>query len=97
MVYEEQTDKYCQPDTSVSENKDIHHEAPPPYGHSKVVLPSGIVGTVPPRWDVSAEVLHYTESLLSVIILAVIIQKQFVNHKVLFYVNDQGLCFAGNV
>ena len=22
MVYEEQTDKYCQPDTSVSENKD---------------------------------------------------------------------------
>ena len=24
MVYEEQTDKYCQPDTSVSENKDTH-------------------------------------------------------------------------
>ena len=24
MVYEEQTDKYCQPDTSISENKDTH-------------------------------------------------------------------------
>ena len=24
MVYEEQTDKYCQSDTSVSENKDTH-------------------------------------------------------------------------
>ena len=26
MVYEEQTDKYCQPDTSISENKDTHTE-----------------------------------------------------------------------
>ena len=27
MVYEEQTDKYCQPDTSVSENKDTQYQA----------------------------------------------------------------------
>ena len=38
------------------------------FGHSKVVLPSGLVGTVLPRWDVPAEVLHCSESLLSVII-----------------------------
>ena len=44
-----------------------HHEAPPLKDrHCKVVLPSGIVGTVLPRWDVSSKVLHYTESLLSV-------------------------------
>ena len=30
------------------------------------MLPSGIVGTVLPRWDMSADVHHYTESLLSV-------------------------------
>ena len=45
-----------------------HDEAPPlqgneviqnSFGHSKVVLPSGIIGTVLPRREVSAEVLHY--------------------------------------
>ena len=30
----------------------------PPHGHSKMLLPSGIVGTVLPRWDISAQVLH---------------------------------------
>ena len=42
------------------------------FGHSKVVLPSGIVGTLLPRWDVPVDVHHYTESnlsLLSVIML----------------------------
>ena len=34
-------------------------------GHTKV-LASGIVGTVLPRWDIFTEVLHNTESLLSV-------------------------------
>ena len=45
---------------------DMTSQGSTPYGHSKVVLPSGIVGTVLPRWGASAEVLHYTESLLSV-------------------------------
>ena len=34
------------------------------FGHSKVVLPSGIVGIVLLRWDVSVDVHHYTESKL---------------------------------
>ena len=61
--------------TLVTESKQHHmhmwhhviSQGSAPYGHSKVVLPSGIVGTVLPNWDVSTEVLHYTESLLSVI------------------------------
>ena len=41
------------------------------FGHSKVVLPSGIVGTVLPRWDVSTSItiLKVNLSLLSVIII----------------------------
>ena len=37
------------------------------FGHSKVVLPIGIMGTVLSWWDVSIDFHHYTESLLSVI------------------------------
>ena len=38
------------------------------FGHSKVVLPSQIIGTVLLRLDMSAEVLHFTKScILSVI------------------------------
>ena len=34
------------------------------FGHSKVVLPSGIAGTVLLRWDVSIDVHHYTKKKL---------------------------------
>ena len=37
------------------------------YGHSKVVLPSGIAGTMLPWGAVSIAIHHYTESLLLVI------------------------------
>ena len=53
------------PTESKQHHMHVPLEALPPYGHSKVVLSFGIVGTELPRWDVSVEVLHYIESLLS--------------------------------